>query len=199
MMTEVLASNYWPTNADLILDASRLGYLDGTVFDATYGEGKFWTKFRPYGLVTNDLYKPALFHEDYTELAIKLGHDRFDTVVFDPDYKMTGTPSTPDMDFRYGTDRPMRYQDRLANIALGARHCFTLCKHYLLVKCMDQVVSGNVVWQTDLITEHLKGLGGRKIDRFDMITHPRPQPSGRRQVHARRNSSSLLVFQKGTP
>jgi uncharacterized protein YukE len=196
-MTDVPSTHNWRTNADMIADVAKLGYLDGTVFDATFGEGNFWIKFEPSCLITNDLYKDADHHVDYTELAVKLGNDQYDSVVFDPDYKMTGTPSSPAMDFAYGTDKPMRYQDRLANIDLGARQCYTLCRRYLLVKCMDQVVSGNVVWQTDLITRTVESLGGRKVDRFDFVTDPRPQPEGRRQVHARRNSSTLLVFEKG--
>ncbi len=196
-MSDILSAKYWPTNADLIADVAKLGYLEGTVLDATYGEGKFWTKFRPDYFFTNDLYKDAQLHQDYTCLSLPDGYA--DSVVFDPDYKMTGTPSTPDMDYRYGTDRPMRYQDRLANIEAGARECFRVCSKYTLVKCMDQVVSGNVVWQTDLVTEAITDLGGRKVERFDMLTHPRKQPEGRRQVHARRNYSTLLIFEKGKP
>jgi hypothetical protein len=198
-MNEVSSSVPWPTNAHMIADVTRLGYLDGTVLDATFGEGNFWTIVQPHKLVTNDLYKPADHAYDYRELAVKMGHDLFDSVVFDPDYKMTGTPSTPSMDYAYGTDRPMRYQDRLEGIVLGARQCFTLCRRYTLVKCMDQVVSGNVVWQTDLVTEALKGLGGHKVDSFNILTTPRPQPEGRRQVHSRRNYSTLLVFEKKKP
>lgn len=194
-VTDILATRSWTTNGDLIKDVAVLGYLDGTVLDATYGEGKFWTKFKSPQLFTNDLYKPADYSDDYTNLHFL--DNTFDTVVFDPDYKMTGTPSSPAMDYAYGTDKPMRYQDRLANIEKGAAECFRVCKRFTLVKCMDQVVSGNVVWQTDMITRTIENLGGRKVDRFDMVTSGRPQPEGRRQVHARRNTSTLLVFEKG--
>lgn len=194
-LTDVLSTHRWKTNADMIADVAKLGYLDGVVLDATYGEGKFWTKFTPSALWTNDLYKPADAHYDYRSMNWPDG--KFDSVVFDPDYKMTGTPSTPAMDFAYGTDKPMRYQDRIANIAAGTRECFRVCSKYLLVKCMDQVVSGNVIWQTDVVTEAAKQQGGRKVDVFNFVHDPRPQPEGRRQVHSRRNYSTLLVFEKG--
>lgn len=196
-MDEILSTYNWPTNADMIADVAKLGYLDGTVLDATYGEGKFWTKFKPAMLLGNDLYKDTCqFSEDYTTLSSTLGCDRFDTVVFDPDYKMTGTPSTPSMDYAYGTDRPMRYQDRLANIQRGAVECFRVCSKYVLIKCQDQVVSGHVVWQTDLITRKIEDVGGIKVEQFNFLQDPRPQPKGRRQVHARRNYSTLLIFEK---
>ncbi len=195
-MTDVLSVNTWPTNAHLIADVAKLGYLDGTVFDATYGEGGFWTVWEPEMLITNDLYKPVQFQVDYRRLHIELGEKRYDAVVFDPDYKLTGTPSTPDMDYRYGTDKPKRWQDRLQDIIDGARSCAKLSAGTLLVKCMDQVVSGKMVWQTDAITEAAFLEGLRKVDRFDFVTSGRPQPKGRRQVHARHNASQLLVFKR---
>lgn len=39
-------------------------------------------------------------------------------------------------------------------------------------------------------------LGGRKVDRFEYLKPFRPQPAGRRQISARRNYSTLLVFGK---
>lgn len=45
----VLAATRWATNADLIVDCVRLGYLRATdhVLDPTYEGGRWWTRFRP--------------------------------------------------------------------------------------------------------------------------------------------------------
>jgi hypothetical protein len=43
----VLAASYWKTNADMIVDVVRLGYIRPTdrVIDLTFGRGKWWTKY----------------------------------------------------------------------------------------------------------------------------------------------------------
>jgi len=52
----VLAVNHWASNAHLILDVHRLGYLrdDDRVVDVTYGRGTFWKLWRPGTLDTHD-------------------------------------------------------------------------------------------------------------------------------------------------
>lgn len=50
-------------------------------------------------------------------------------------------------------------------------------------------------WQTIEFTNHAVGLGSRLVDQLHLPSY-RPQPAGRRQVHARRNYSTLLVLQK---
>lgn len=191
----VLATQAWPTNAELIADVAKLGYLDGTVLDATYGEGNFWTVFRPEQLATNDAFKPADTHYSYLDL-FAFPKQWFDTVVFDPPYKLSGTPSLGEFDNRYGIAEYMPMQERLADIRMGARECFRVARKYLLVKCQDQVCAGKIRWQTNMVIDAIEGVGGELVDRFDFIYTPRPQPNGRRQVHASRNTSTLLVFQK---
>ena len=97
-------------NADLIAYVARLGYLDGTVLDATYGLGTFWKDFKPDTLITNDLYKPADHAWDFLDLPCRDGE--FDSVVYDPDYKLNGTPALPEMDDRYGVGEDMKAQVR---------------------------------------------------------------------------------------
>lgn len=70
-----------------------------------------------------------------------------------------------------------------------------MTENILIVKCQDQVVSGKVVWQTDIVTYAAGQVGMKKVDRLDFLTDPRPQPHTR-QILARRNYSTLLVFQK---
>jgi hypothetical protein len=189
---DVLAAGGWRNNAELIRDVARLGYLDGHVLDVTYGEGSFWTLWQPEHLTTNDRYKPADHAWDYR--ALPVGDASFDSTVFDPPYKLNGTPTNDGMDDRYGTGGP-KYTptgDRMADMLDGARECLRVCRRYLLVKCQDMVASGHVVWQTDHITRAVEDAGGRKVDLFELVVTPRPQQG--RQVHSRRNLSTLLVF-----
>lgn len=211
----VKAARKWPTNADMIAEVARLGYLDGTVLDATYGlHGGFWKVWRPDELTTNDLRHPADHAWSYRDLP--LPDAAFDVVVFDPDYKLNGTPALGEMDARYGVDENKTRDERLADIVGGAVECYRVARRRLLVKCQDQVEGGRVRWQTDLVTRAIEDVGGRKLDEFVFLTDPRPQPPDRTKKHAAckgagcadcdngrvpslqatalRNYSSLLVF-----
>jgi ubiquinone/menaquinone biosynthesis C-methylase UbiE len=66
---------------------------------------------------------------------------------------------------------------------------------HLLVKCQDQVCSGKVRWQSIDFSMHGIGLGLQLVDRLELVSY-RPQPAGRRQVHARRNHSTMLVLRR---
>lgn len=194
-MSEVVAIGKWRNNAELIADVARLGYLDGRVLDATYGEGKFWTEWQPESLTTNDIAKQADHHHDYKALPFTSGH--FDAVVFDPPYRLSGRRDQGEFDHRYGLCEYRSNDDILADIVDGAIECFRVCSRHLLVKCQDQVNGSRMRWQTDLITGELERVGARKVDRFDLVMAAiRPQPAHRPQVTARRNHSTLLVFRR---
>ena len=199
----VLAITPWPTNADLIADLHRLDYLndDQLILDPTYGLGNFYTIYRPANLHTSDIDpdSPADDVADFTDLPWEDG--AFDAVVLDPPYKLNGTPD-PYLDARYGVDKPVRWQDRMELILAGAVECARVVKvgGLLLIKCQDQVCSGEVRWQTDDITDIItlsrpNMQRWRKKDRLEFVSY-RPQPAGRRQLHARHNSSTMLVFQR---
>lgn len=193
----VNAIGTWTTNGELIGDVRRLGYLDGHVLDATYGLGRFWTEWQPEhdGLYGTDL-DPTKARDccaDFTRLPFR--DNSFDSVVFDPPYRLNGTPDQA-FDDGYGIATYTRWQDRMTLIIDGAVECARVTRNHLLVKCQDQVSSGQVRWQTDDITTAVTATGFRKKDRFDLVTPQRPQPAGRKQVHARRNHSTLLVFTK---
>lgn len=194
----VLAFGDWPSNAEMIEDCARLGYLrpEWKTLDPTYGHGTFWKRWQPESLVMCDLVEaksPVGYAVDFT--ALPFADRSFEAVVFDPPYKLNGTPDEA-VDARYGVHLPTRWQDRMALIRLGIEECArVLGDGYLLVKCQDQVCSGRVRWQTDEFTRHAELCGLGKVDRLDFPTY-RPQPKGRRQVHAARNSSQLLVFKR---
>lgn len=201
-MGEVLAIGQHSNNAQLIEDAAQLGYLDGLVLDPTYGEGKFWSRFRPTDFATNDLHKPADLSYDFCNVG--LNDDTFDAVVFDPPYKLAGkrddgglTDGDITMEGRYGTGGEYVPTRKVAELLVcGTQEACRLSRRFVLVKCMDQVASGRVHWQTDDVTAAAAACGFRKADSF-MLKRSRAQDLKRRQVHARRNYSTLLVFKKG--
>lgn len=196
MTKNAVLSNYeWKDNAELIADVARLGYLDGLVLDCTYGEGNFWTKWQPELLIGCDLIEsrsPIGQSIDFRDMPWPSRH--FDSVVFDPPYKLNGTPD-PELDARYGVHIPTRWQDRMQLILDGTAEAGRVANKFLLVKCQDQVCSGKVRWQTDEVTQVATIIGFRKRDRFNFLSY-RPQPADRSQKHARHNCSTLLVFER---
>ena len=195
-----LTAQEWPTNGHMIADVAKLGYLDGDCLDVTYGLGVFWSRWRPESLVACDLNaakSPIGYSVDFTNLPRDF-QGQFDAVVIDPPYKLNGQP-TRASDERYGVEEYTPWRDRITLMREGMVECYRTLrpKGYLLVKVMDQVVSGKKRWLTDDATEQaVRFMAMEKVDRFDMLTKPRPQPEGRRQLHSLQNYSTLLVFQK---
>lgn len=195
----IYAIHPYRSNAELIEAAAKLGYLheDWITLDPTFGLGNFWSEWAPKYLIKSDIQatgQGGVFGWDFRNLPVRDGE--YDAVVFDPPYKLNGTP-TAGVDNRYGVGSSTRWQDRIELMKRGQKECARVLKPggYLLTKCQDQVVSGRVVWQTDIMTAQAIHDGLVKVDRLDILTTPRPQPHSR-QVHARRNSSHLLVFRK---
>lgn len=201
----VFAATAWPTNAHMIRDAVvPLGYLrrEWRTCDATFGLGRFWTLWRPDDLVCHDIDKSKGDGVDFRSLPHD--DDEFDATVLDGPYKLNGAP-TAEVDGAYGVHVVASRDERHQLIMDGMTECarVTAPNGYLLVKCQDQVNGGKMRWQTDIFTRHGESLGLVKVDRFDILTTPRPQPARTRadgaesvQGHARRNYSTLLVFQK---
>lgn len=198
----VLGIRAWPSNAELIADCAQLGYLreEWRTLDPTYGYGTFWKVWKPRELVASDLdpeKSPEGHPVDFT--ALPWADRSFDCVVFDPPYKLNGTPDGIDgVDERYGVhDETTNWRDRMRLIRSGISECArVLGDGYLLVKCQDQSCAGKTRWQTVNFTNYAATLDLGLVDRFDFLSY-RPQPFGRRQVSARRNASTLLVFKRG--
>jgi hypothetical protein len=117
----------------------------------------------------------------------------FDAVVFDPPYKLAGTPASPGMDSAYGTTEYRTRGEMISALVGGIAEGSRLTRRWLLVKAQDQVSSGQVRWLTQVVTDTARALELRQVDSFH-LRGGRPQPEGRRQVHSRRNYSTLLVF-----
>lgn len=197
----MLSIDRWPTNGHLIADCARLGYLrkEWVTLDPTYGYGTFWNVWKPDALVGYDLDPEKNTHgaHDFRDLPHTDGW--FDAVVFDPPYKLNGTPSDTDgIDERYGVDGPayFRWQDRMELIRAGARECARVSGRMLLVKCQDQVVSSKIRWQTKAVADEVEPLGFGLKARFDFLGG-RAQPAGRKQINPKSCSSQLLVFERG--
>ena len=196
----ILAATAWPTNAHMIEDCARLGYLRGdwNVMDATFGKGVWWKLWRPERLTEHDI---ALDGVDFR--ALPEGDGTYDAVAFDPPYVSKGGRSTttiPDFFERYGLkDAPRTPADLQRYIDAGTSECARVLKPggVLLVKCKDYISSGKLWLGASRTLAHAVGLGLEAIDRLEHVGRPGPQPPGRRQVHARRNLSTLFVLRKG--
>jgi hypothetical protein len=174
-MNRVNAYGTWNTNAELIADIAKLRYLDGRVLDPTWGLGNFWTIFKPRKLVAHDLF--TLDGIGIYDLHRYHRKQSFDTVIVDPPYRLNGKPD-PAFDGRYGTQKRTSVAKRMELVYDCAIAAATYSRQYAIVKVMDQVVSGNVRWQTREVTNVVEDEGFRLIDRFDMLGG-RPQPSKR--------------------
>jgi len=198
-MKDVLAATAWTSNADLIADCARLNYLqkDWVTLDPTYGKGNWWTVWRPDTLIEHDIKIDGV---DFRNLPYGDGH--FDAVAFDPPFVSVGGRSTtgiPKMHQAYGMDRapisPKGVQ-KLINLGLGEAHRVVKPKGIVLCKVQDYISSGKLWLGTHYTLSTALELSFEPIDRLEYISGVRPQPSGRRQVHARRNLSTLFVLRK---
>lgn len=205
----VLAAGMWPTNGHLIEDMARLGYLrpKWRTLDPTYGRGIWWQRWRPDGLVAHDIdpaKSPTGQSVDFMDLPY--GDGTFDAVAFDPPYMAPGgrkTTSTTDFNDRFGLhSTPARPDSNQVQIDAGLAECHRVVRRggIVLVKCMDYI-NGGAFWAgTHHTLMHALSLGFRIEDRIEHVGRPGPQPatnldgSPRRQLHARRNLSTLFVF-----
>lgn len=201
-------------NADLMVMCRDLGYLpsdqqsyDLFVLDCTYGSGRFWRKWRPNKLIRADIdvideagnTREGVVQSDFTDMP--WGSNTMKTVVFDPPYKLNGTPSQggpANSDKSYGVGKYQSPANRMKLILAGADESYRVCAPggHVLIKCQDQVSSGKMHWQTIDVTNHMRDQDDCEL--VDMLHLPsyRAQPRGRQQVHAHQNYSTLLVFQK---
>lgn len=187
----------WKDNAELIADVAKLGFVAGDVLDLSYGNGTFWKHYKPPYLTTNDI-NPDKGDHSYSvyDTPPREWVMRFDTVVWDPPYKLSGTPALGDFDERYGINTEMSVANKLELIRIGTVRAFecVLPGGYVLIKCQDQVVSGALYEQSEDIKQIAKAMGAKLLDRAHLTYTPRPQPKGRRQLHLRNNFSTLLIF-----
>jgi len=194
------------SNGDLIAAAAKYGYLgdiDTHVVDMTYGEGNFWTRYRPTNLIGHDKFKGD--GVDFCDLPYD--DVSLPTIVFDPPYISTGnraTSTTDDLYDRFGIGDLSGYASVRALIDLGLAECSRVLapKGHLLVKCMDYTESGRKHWSTFDTYATARLLGLRMVDRIIHHTGGGPQPhtnvdgSPRQWKGFREVTSTLMVFTK---
>jgi hypothetical protein len=195
----IKAATSWSSNAHMIEDCFSLGYLsqEALTLDPTYGRGGWWKRQKPNTLITHDLANDGInFHN------LPYNDNHFDAVVYDPPYVATGGRSTtgiPDFFDRYGLKNAPRTPIDLQNyINKGLTECDRVLtsKGFLLVKCKDYISSGKLWIGTHHTLTHALNINLTLVDRLEYITSGVVQPANRRQIHARRNLSTLFIFKK---
>jgi len=199
----ILAAKYWVSNADLIADVAKLGYLKkaDVVLDPTYGKGIWWKKWRPERLFHHDLSNGPEY--DFRNLEMYTD-GFFDAIAFDPPYVSVGGRSTSGMKDMYeafglmdAPTTPLLVQS-LINDGLDEMHRLVKPRGIVLVKCQDYISSGKLWPGTHYTLTHALAIGFELLDRLEHLSKAsRAQPSGRRQMHARRNLSTMFVLRKG--
>lgn len=194
----LLPSVFVGTNADLIAAVAPY-YLTGTVCDATYGEGKWWDRFRPDALVAHDLHK--VDGVDFTNLPEPDG--TYDTVCFDPPYVPQGGLSVSrrrEVDFRdrFGLLKESTpWTETRDLITAGLTECARVSSTWVLAKCSDFVSGGAFHLGHRWALDAADAAGLRCHDLI--VHHTGSGPGGHNifdPVRARRHHSYLLVFKK---
>lgn len=193
-------------NAKAIADCVTLGYIRPTdrVLDCTYGLGRFWRTYEhPEGLIVASDVDPERSPIGYAvdACAMPWGDGEFDVTVCDPPYKLNGTPNSGGpaaMDADYGVAEASTWQDR--HVIMGAMLSealrVTKPRGIVLFKCMDQVVSGKIRFQTMIFATQAEEQGAELVAQLHVPGY-RPQPAGRAQKNPRSNYSTLLVLRRG--
>ena len=208
---KILPSVFVGSNADLMAAVAPY-YLTGSVMDCTYGEGAWWTKFRPTSLVAHDKFK--IDGVDFTDLPE--ADDTYDTVCFDPPYVISGTASSnrlgPDFQDRYGIgieNLKLKASDTMTfegMIAGGLTEAIRVSRCWVLVKCMEFSQGNHVPAARNfhdiphLVTTVALAAGCLKHDQI--VHHTGSGPGGHNifiPKRARRHHSYLIVFKKGKP
>lgn len=202
----IYAATEWPTNAMMIADVAKLGYLKDTdlILDPTYGKGGWWRVWRPRDMEASDLKGipgPGARHS-YDFRALPYQDEVFDAVTFDPPYVSPGGRSTtgiPGMHAAYGMDNsPSTPEGVQEDIDAGLKECFRVVKKggIVLVKCQDYVTSGNLWPGAWLTQQSAYAIGFNLVDILQYLGDGGPQPERDSQSHARHNYSTLLVLER---
>lgn len=161
------------------------------VLDISYGTGAFWNK-KPN--ITLDLFTNADVCGSFYNLPF--AKNTFDTIVFDPPYRMNGTKVGYALTDRYKNETS-NYKVVPLHYKYGTREVYRVLVNggILIAKMQDQVVSGKFYFQTN---EMLKWASqfNRLIDEVHVITGSRPQPKGRQQKHIRTSHSTFQIWEK---
>jgi hypothetical protein len=206
---------YWADWGKVIraVALSDLPYLHdlSVVLDATYGRGVFWKHWQPANgkLVSNDIDpRRTVDHrwDWFTTPPPTEWRDFFDTVILDPDFKMSGTNQI--MLDRYGLDNDDPNLRRMAKLFVGALAAGECVRPggWLMVKCQPQVAGGRLHHQPRRVANLLEDHGWEQVGEIHRQYRPVPQPAKTRadgepvlQGHEHRNYSTLVICQRKLP
>ena len=187
------------TNADLIVDLVTLGYLhDGlSVLDLTYGKGRFWSKYRPPKLVTNDLDVDCAtdHHLDFRDPPPDHLRDVFAVVVCDPPYGLRGTVNDTNGDYGLGEYLPVGERHWMMDVGLTFSMFYAKPGGLIVYKCQEQTCNGRKYPQPYMVYDWAMREGLEYESTFHVHSH-RPQPAGRGQKLIHQNYSSALLFRR---
>ncbi len=213
------------TTSDLILSAHVAGNADvfplilqlhvprgSTVADVTYGKGIFWQNVDPddYKVIASDIESTKVDCR-----TLPYDDETIDCVVLDPPYMegfyrsqesmLAGSGSYAAFRDSYsnGSQSPAtrpKYHAAVLDMYVSAgREASRVLRNkgILIVKCQDEV-SANKQWLThvEIINEYTAN-GFYARDLFVVMRRNRPAASRiLKQIHARKNHSYFLVFEK---
>lgn len=212
----VLSAHAGVGNADLFPQVLALHVPDGaTVADVTYGQGVFWRKVPEgrYRLLATDIATGTDCR------ALPYAGASIDCVVLDPPYlegllrarteTRGGQGSHGALRQRYaaGGDQPAtpgegggRWHQAVLDLYMeAAREARRVLRDHgiLIVKCQDEVSANRQELTHVQIVTGLAAMGFYARDLFVLVRANRPGVARLlRQVHARKNHSYFLVFQK---
>ena len=164
------------------------------IADVTHGPGVFWKQVERN--VTGSDIEPMPGVSLLADFAtLPYAAESLECVVFDPPYKLTGTPKVRD---RYGNksggwrEVPGYYETGIAEanriLSPGG---------VLIVKCMDQVASGVQHWYHRIVYDLAVEDHGMFAEDLFVLVRPNPTPQPhRRQVHSHKRHSWFWVFRK---
>jgi hypothetical protein len=205
---ELVFSAYQGTNDEVFPHVLALHVPKGSIVaDVTYGKGVFWKgiDITAYDLRATDLATGIDCRQlPYSDRTI-------DCVVFDPPYMHTpgGTAHQNHQNYEnYYYNNAISHSSKKYHEAVldlyfeGSKEAFRVLKTggVLIIKCQDEVCANRQrLTHVEIINELIR-IGFTVVDLFVVMRNNKPGVSRiLKQVHARKNHSYFLVFQKVTP
>lgn len=184
---------------DRILKDIMLLYLEGQAFqvDATYSTGVMWQNL-PQPELKYDINPQAegVIKADARQLP--LADNSVRSIMFDPPFMPTRSPNNPGKiktrftSFSSLQEMWLMYRDSMAEFLRVLQP-----GGYLVIKCQDAVSASKNHWSHWMVESFAMQLGYEQIDMF-ILGSKRVLISSKwkRQQHARKNHSFLIVFQR---
>ncbi len=169
------------------------------ILDATWGKGVFWQGARPAGwrVVGMDAlrFKHPEVWADNRQMPFR--PQVFDAVVYDPPH-VTHPWSAWDQSGAYEFAQGRGSIAYLYPDFLIEAGRVLVPDGIVIAKLADQIHTGKYWWQTFKFIQEAQVAGFTPCDVVIKVrSNYRPQPNGRRQLHARRRHSFYIILRKG--